>query len=253
MSTRKTKQNHQEVLEEHHGSDQYYSTPVSMILAQLGKAARQIRTDQPKILDVGAGNLGGYGWVARLLWPEAYIAGIEIRDTPHYDWYDMMHYGDATEYDFSHIKFDLITGNPAFRLAEAKVRHLLPSLDYYGMISFLIRTNFAESSGRARGLFQEHPPRMIRFSDRRPTWWMYETSNVGKHSTNEVAYSIFEWASFFTGLGYHDWLCWDYNYKLEERFVLELEAAGKKLDPKALEEIRKKLARQEKRNGKSKL
>lgn len=170
-----------------------YNTPLPFVRVALGIINDWQPTD---ILDPGAGN-GVWGQVARELWPDAYIAGVELRQLPKPSAYDTWHRENFLFYQTYH-SFDLVMGNPPYgvsegkkdkKLAEKFVRRSLAFTRPGGRVYLLLKSVFTEAEGRMQGLFKEYPPLAIYQSARRIPFRPETNGN----KTNTVAYSMFLW------------------------------------------------------------
>lgn len=152
-----------------------------------------------RILDPGAG-AGIWGKVAREIWPQAYIVGVELNKAPNPDAnvYDWWHDGvDYREFDPG-IGFDLVIGNPPYgksdgkkdrKLAEKFVRRSISFLNPGGHVLFLLKSVFRHGSGRNQGLFVDHPYMAVFDSASRVSFF----KSARGASTNDVDYSLFFW------------------------------------------------------------
>lgn len=90
----------------------YWTTPMRLVRKALTSCLPPGFTPRT-ILDPGAGTLGNWGTVARSIWPDALIVGVEIREVSPPAAYDewitanLMSWQDAR-------RFDLVMGNPPF-------------------------------------------------------------------------------------------------------------------------------------------
>jgi hypothetical protein len=173
----------------------YYPTPAPVITAAL----LPFQTFLPAaVLDIGAGD-GVWGQEARTLWPGAHITGAELRPIPAHPAYNYWHTGDFRALPDSW--FDLVIGNPPYRIAEDAVRWAVThSLPAGGAVVMLLRLAFLEGQARARGLWREYPPTRVRVLARRPSF-------TGNGKTDATAYAIFEWHAkrAATRLEWLDW------------------------------------------------
>lgn len=99
----------------------------------------------PRILDVcaGFGERGGvYGRMARQIWPDAYIHGVEIVNSAKPDAYDMWSVYDYTA-ETRFTDFNIVLGNPAFSIIHKIVPRLLDSLADFGVGALLVRQGWA--------------------------------------------------------------------------------------------------------------
>lgn len=143
-----------------------------------------------RILDPGAGT-GVWGDVAREVWPNARIEGMDIRNVPQpasYDsWYTLAGYEDwASNRLTAPGRYDLIMGNPPFSLAEQFIRESMELLAHGGRLIFLLRLAMLESEKRiTSGLWEQYPPSRVVVFSKRPSF-----TGTG---TDATAYAAFEW------------------------------------------------------------
>lgn len=160
----------------------FYETPEPLVRAALGLLP--VHKQDMVILDPGAGR-GVWGRAARNRFPKAEIIGVEpnfSRPKEYNEWW-------KSDYRFltnTSQKADWVIGNPPYRLAEEFVRTSLDLLRPGGMLCFLLRLAFLESSKRGNGLWKEFPPSSVHVLMERPSF----TEN-GK--TDETAYGIYIW------------------------------------------------------------
>ena len=179
--------------------DAYY-TPINKVLDGLGVVLDDLsRSDDVfdadlRILDPGAGS-GRWGADCRNLWPQAWIAGVEVREVRPADAYDQWVTGAFNELTIADPEpgtWDLVIGNPPYALAsqfiEASLHYLRPG----GRLLFLLRLAFLEGKGRGGGLFREHPVKRVEVCVNRPSF----TDN-GR--TNATAYAFFLWERGWRG------------------------------------------------------
>lgn len=112
-----------------------------------------------RFLDLGAGANGVWGEVARCLWPDAFIHGVEIQNVPKpaaYNWWSCVDMRSWAEL-YSGKKYDAVFGNPPYALAETAVRIGLDRVEDGGWVAMLLPITFLSSQGRRDGLFRQHP------------------------------------------------------------------------------------------------
>jgi hypothetical protein len=157
----------------------HYPTPsnfVHMALLHLLPADFAHWRGPLRILDPGAGS-GPWGAVARQLWPDAFIVGVELdKHHPPHPAYNEWYVGD------------LIIGNPPFKPAEAFVRHAATRLHPTGYILFLLPLSFLGSSGRHRGLFNVLAPSKTFVCANRPSFL-----GEGESATDANEYAVYRW------------------------------------------------------------
>lgn len=171
-------------------ADDFYPTPDDLVRAIL---TRCVDRRGPDVLDAGSGT-GVWGRVARKLWPDARIVGVESnadRIVASYTAgelkaYDVVHCADFLESQFS-TGFDVIMGNPPYQLAEEFVMHALEMLKPGGAVCFLLRLAFLESQGRYERMFsRDARPAAIYPLVERPSF-------TGNGRTDATAYAVFVW------------------------------------------------------------
>ena len=166
----------------------HYTTEPAFCLAALRDIQPYITPK--KILDPGCGS-GVWGWAAREIWPKARIYGVELQELSKFDKhyhgvYDQVWHGDYLS-NWSDTTFDLILGNPPYKLAEEFVRKSCSLLNKHGYIYFLLRLAFLEGQKRSAGLYSEKVLDSVRVLSRRPSFGGYG----GK--TDATAYAMFQW------------------------------------------------------------
>lgn len=124
------------------------------------------------VLDPGAGE-GVWGQRLRATFPGEFqtIAGIELRDLPRPEGYDLWAQSDFL--DESRGKawlgtVDLVIGNPPFAFSERFVRRSFDFLKEGGLLLFLLPLTFLEGKKRGAGLYAEYPPRVVAVTKDRP-------------------------------------------------------------------------------------
>lgn len=180
----------------------FYPTPLAVASAALELIPQ---TNQYRVLDPGAGT-GVWGQAAHKRYPNAWIAGVELRNVlpnGYYTcWYQERDYLDPL---LMLPQFDLIIGNPPYKHAEAFIRRSFEVLNDGGCILFLLRLAFLEGQARARGLYREFPLKEVHVLSARPSF-IPEGEKAGR--TDATAYAIFIWEKGWTGdtrLAHLDW------------------------------------------------
>jgi hypothetical protein len=140
----------------------------------------------PNILDPGAGP-GIWGKVAREIWPEALIHGIELEEQPRppeYDRYDIGRFPG----DHRMAGYDLVVGNPPFNQSGAFVEESMRRLRDGGWLMFLLPLRFCTGTGRRDGLFTRHPLALYAVYSRRISW-----REDGARKTPPRDHALFVW------------------------------------------------------------
>lgn len=149
-----------------------------------------------RVLDAGAG-AGAWGEAARQRWPQAWIAGVEIREIlPPPPAYNVWAEIDFLAYSPPE-KFDVIMGNPPYSDAEDFVRKAMSLLQPAGDLVMLFRLPFLASVKRRDGLFKEFKPRRVAICSKRPSF-------NGK-GTNSEDFCLIHWEPHWYG---ETRLCW---------------------------------------------
>jgi hypothetical protein len=164
-----------------------YLTPEAFIRAAL----RLVTITPVSVLDVAAGD-GRWGQAARTLWPQAVVAGVEIRDLPKPADFDAW-FAPA---DFLLLaaelpKFDAVITNPPYRHAEAVIRAGLSLLRPGGELVAFLRLAFREGRQRNQGLFKEHPVTELAVCAARPKFYGFRSG--------QTAMAVFRWRQGYTG------------------------------------------------------
>ncbi|MEO8285014.1 MAG: methyltransferase [Chloroflexota bacterium] len=206
----------------------YYPTTLETALGTLyylqtrhriGRGVIRHGNRQFRVLDPGAGD-GVWGNAARTLWPDAHITGVELdpqrKAHPAYDeWHNQDFLVFAQNYTATpaYQPYDIVIGNPPFKLAESFVADGLRLLrsDSSSSLVFLLRLEFLASSRRKVGLFATHRPNKAHVMSRRPSF-----SGDGK--TNALDYMILQWTPGKKANETH--LAW-YDYRQAYRQYLE--------------------------------
>jgi hypothetical protein len=146
----------------------------------------------PNILDPGAGP-GIWGKVAREIWPDALIHGMELEEQPRPPEYDRY---DIGRFPGDHLMkgYDLIVGNPPFNQAGVFVEESMRRLRVGGCLLFLLPLRFCTSTGRRDGLFTRHPLTLYAVYSRRISW-----REDGARKTPPRDHALFMWKKRWTG------------------------------------------------------
>lgn len=160
-----------------------YRTELSLIRAAL--EAYYLPYAQT-ILDPGAGD-GRWGAAAREFGQPFDLVGVELaavcQPSAFTDWYPETDYLRWTwPWERS---FDLVIGNPPYRLAEAFIRKSWDLLTPGGRMVFLLPLQYMASTSRFHGLWTEIPPVTVAVCSRRPSFY------GGR--TNGTDYGLFVW------------------------------------------------------------
>lgn len=142
--------------------------------------------EPPYVLDPGAGT-GVFGDAVRAAYPEAVIAGTDLRPLPRPVSYDYW----QTGVDFLKMRpapvFDLVVGNPPYKFAEQFVRLSMASLREGGRLVFLLRLAFLESERRLK-LWRDYPLKEVWVFPKRPSF-------TGNGKSDATAYAAFVWVN----------------------------------------------------------
>ena len=179
----------------------FFPTPKEIIRAVL-KDYSEKHSRPATILDPGCGE-GVWGEVAKEFWPNALIAGVDIRDVPRNPAYDIWHNNtDFLTYKFTPANCDLVIGNPPFKYAEQFLEKCIDT-----NVIFLLRASFLESKKRydkyySGGVFI---PSEVKISTRR-------ISFTGNKKSDNTMYGIYYWLkSNFKMNTTLSWLDWEYD------------------------------------------
>jgi hypothetical protein len=159
-------------------------------------------------LDPGMGN-GVWGKALRPWNYQAEITGVEL--APQLcGWvnemsktYDALHHIDFLEWE-TDKKFDLIMGNPPFKLIHEFVDKSLGLLEKKGQLVFLMRLAMLESQKRYKTWWTHSPIKKVMVSPKR-------ISFTGDGRSDDTAYAVFVWQEGFDGQPQLDWMWWDYD------------------------------------------
>lgn len=160
-----------------------------------------------RILDPGAGS-GVFGKVCRDRFYNASIYGVDIRDLENPGWYDRW-YGNTDFLEWQDDPFDLIIGNPPFKLAEKFIRKSVTLLSQaYGEVAFLLPVDFQHGARRGRGLFKEYNPTKVTSLLQRPNFTGPNGESLGTANTDN--YIVMNWNYYYFQYNYtvHRWLDW---------------------------------------------
>ena len=120
----------------------FFPTPKEIVRAIL-KDYSERRSSPATIFDPGCGD-GVWGEVAKEIWPNSIICGVDIRDVPKNNSYDIWHNNtDFLDYKFDYKSCDLVIGNPPFKYAEQFLEKCIGT-----NVIFLLRSSFLESKKR---------------------------------------------------------------------------------------------------------
>ena len=180
-----------------------YLTPKPLCNAVLNKFPL---TTTAKFLDTGAGT-GNWGLSIRGRYKDAVIDGVELREMSkpdcYTDWYNI----DYLSF-FPTSKYDVIIGNPPFRLAEEFIHKSLSLLSDTGILVYVLRLNFLSSISRYHTLWTINPPTYVEVLSRRPSWYFEDS---GSKLTYPDDFAIYYWnkenKTKKTNL---EFLMWDY-------------------------------------------
>lgn len=223
MTIKRSKEGVLTVRQQH--KDDHYATPVSLAYASLLylKQTTLNNITRPILYDAGVGDFGPFGFAARKIWPEAVIIGDDIRNVPHWPWYDWIipchdFTSDAMYNSRLFSTPDAFIGNPPFKKAASFVERAAKEYQLnFGLIFFLLRLAFAESEKRL-SFFEKYPLYACTVCRKRPSWWLYDTIHKGKRSTNSTAYAFYSWIPNYHTRPKMNWLSWKYDNRLEVEF-----------------------------------
>lgn len=158
-----------------------------------------------KILDPGCGT-GIFGRSAREQWPDAVIGGVDMYDYPdpagNMESYNLVVKEDYLTYQPDE-KYDLIIGNPPYRVAQQFIMHsrdLLASAD--AQLMFLLRLSFLESAKRFNNLWPVYRPHTVVVCSNRPSF-------TGDNHSDATAYGIFIWSGESATRTEVQWAVWE--------------------------------------------
>jgi hypothetical protein len=177
----------------------FYPTEPALVDAAL----KLIRFYPDSILDPGCGD-GAWGKGAKIRYgPLSQLWGVDIEPSPECDRiYDRVIRTDFLKENMvDGFGWDLIIGNPPYKLAMEFVQHSLSLLSPRGTLMFLLRLSFLASRKRAQSLFKADNPTVVYVLSTRPSF-----TGDGKSDDNE--YGLFLWDNNFNGkttLHWYDW------------------------------------------------
>jgi len=187
----------------------YYPTPPEYVRAVLERIQQTFWfTADLHILDPGAGE-GVWGIEARKLFPEAFIAGTEIRNLPKPAAYDEWYITPFKHFpEVCPVTFDLIIGNPPFSKVYEFIDPALALLNPQGgVLSYLLRLAFLESKKRFDKYYSRTDslkPSHVWVSTRR-------LSFTGNKKSDDTAYAQYTWNIPRSHNTLLDWLDWNYD------------------------------------------
>lgn len=171
----------------------FHPTPMPLVDVCVNKIAELAIGPAPRILDIGAAD-GRWGHFARDKWPTANIVGVEIRDVEHeapyredYDFWLHSNFLNlrAVPYDCPD-EFDLILGNPPFKIAQRLVKRCMANLAPAGYLIFLLRLGFLCGQRRHKDFWPKYPLQHFDLCPKRPSF-----SEDGGNDMTE--YALFRW------------------------------------------------------------
>lgn len=185
-----------------------YITPPALASYALTQVSR-MGMEPSQVLDPGCGT-GVWGNVSRMMWPEAYLYGVEKHDelarmAKHSNKYTTIFVEDfvnETPLPIGEPKFDLVMGNPPYSgprrepLAELFVLKSLAHLKPNGILIFLLKTEFLNTYGRYQAIFKTQPYRYVIALN--PPRIPFRPDVNGK-KTNSIDYSLFIWEKGWQG------------------------------------------------------
>jgi hypothetical protein len=181
----------------------FYPTPIELCRAALDLIPES--RSSIFVLDPGAGK-GPWGQVIKEINPYSHLTGVELQDDPKPDAYDFWYNNqDFLDFNLRLIdKYDLIIGNPPYKLAEEFIKQSYGMLSNGGKMLFLLRLAFLESKARYFGIWSTIRPSKVWICSRRPSF-------TGDRKTDATAYAIYEWVKApYSGTAM-DWLYWEYD------------------------------------------
>lgn len=188
----------------------FYPTPPELITAACEKLKNDedeflLRWSSPIILDPGCGK-GVWGDIGSSLFKFPYSFGIDIEENKEvYQHLNAFILGDFLRFDFKR-RFDLIIGNPPYKLAEEFIHQSLSLLHDEGYLFFLLRLAFLEGRSRQLTLYNSFPPKRVYVLIRRPSFFSTKTNSK---TTDRSAYAMILWQKGFKGKTELDWLYWE--------------------------------------------
>jgi hypothetical protein len=166
----------------------------------------------PSILDPGAGP-GIWGTVARGIWPNALIHGIDIQEQPKPEAYDRYEIGRFPG-DWSTTGYDMVVGNPPFNQANTFVEESMRRLRPGGWLMFLLRLQYCTGSWRRDNLYHNYPLFLYGVYSRRISW-----RADGKRKTPPRDHALFIWQKGYQGSSFLDLIGKPGDKTLEETLL----------------------------------
>ena len=187
----------------------FYETPLAFAATTMYNIACD-PVNVKTALDPGAGR-GVWGQALRRFNPTAHITGIDIQPLSELiedhdmfkETYNEWHNTDFVEWE-TDAKYDLIMGNPPFKLVHEFVDKSLGLLAPKGQLVFLMRLAMLESQKRYKTWWTHSPIRKVMVSPRR-------ISFTGDGKSDDTAYAMFIWQEGFEGKPQLDWMYWEYD------------------------------------------
>lgn len=152
---------------------------------------------EPYILDPGAGP-GIWGSVAREIWPECLVHGVEITPQRCPEVYDRYQIGRFPG-DHNTTGYDLVVGNPPYNQANVFVEESMKRLREGGWLMFLMRLQYCTGTRRRDGLFAKYPLFLYAVYSRRISW-----REDGARKTPPRDHALFIWQKGYRGHTYMD-------------------------------------------------
>lgn len=172
-----------EELPKRHTNDNY-QTPLKLIGAAMWRYGLLTSGNIDSILDPGAGD-GRWGKLAAQYTGAEIVAGVELDEMPKpvefTHWYSPQDYLTWAP----DRKYDMICGNPPYRLAEAFIRKSWDILEPTGRLVLLLPLQFQAGIARYNKLWQEIPIYEVSVCSRRPSFY--------GGGTNGTDYGIYVW------------------------------------------------------------
>ena len=163
-------------------------------------------------LDPGMGN-GVWGRALRPWNYDAELTGVElappgkqcgwVHEMTKPGMYDNIFIADFLDWE-TDKKFDLIMGNPPFKLVHEFVDKSLGLLEKNGQLVFLMRLAMLESQKRYKTWWTHSPIKKVFVSPRR-------ISFTGDGKSDDTAYAVFVWQEGWDAKPILDWMWWDYD------------------------------------------
>lgn len=187
--------------------DDHYPTPPELCRAAIRTLPRPLA---PRlVLDPGCGDgVWGRALLDQIdlhVNPMPQLVGVDVRNIARPLGYTDVYRGDFMKIgDVLRRDYDLIIGNPPYKLAEAFIRKSLTLLADGGTLMLLLRLAFLEGQERGDGLWRESPPFRVDVCARRPSF----TRN---RRTDATAYMVATWRKGWAGETTLGWLRWNYD------------------------------------------